>query len=216
MPFISSCPTQNWPRYRLTAEVEAQLDTKHPGTSWLARYRIVQADADRTLLTQEELETLTWHFNFTPGAGGRGRQTLKSVRFTERKIYVPGYPPLDYFLVDPVPAQSVDEAIAEFSASGEADPNSPQRLGHLRQLLSALMANPQHRASLPGQEQCVQIANFPPHRVQRLQNTREWLIYNGNVTIVSCGPDGLGEYDERGFLTDLSMEEREEEPATLS
>ena len=62
----------------------------------------------------------------------------------------------------------------------------------------------------------MQIANFPPHRVQRLQNTREWLIYNGNVTIVSCGPDGLGEYDERGFLTDLSMEEREEEPATLS
>ena len=30
------------------------------------------------------------------------------------------------------------------------------------------------------------------------------LIYNDNVTIVSCGPEGLGSYDERGFLTDKS------------
>ena len=64
----------------------------------------------------------------------------------------------------------------------------------------------------------VQIANFPPHWVERIAATREWLVYNDNVTFVSCpaGSDGPGAYDERGFLTDLSGTLVGDEPTPIS
>lgn len=205
---------EEWPMYRLTSAREAWLDANDSTRelTWKKRYQLFQADAKRTVIMPEELQQLPWHFNFTPQAGGRGRHSLKQVRFSSRKIYVPGYPPLDFFLFDPVPANHA--ALPDVSAGSTAnagDPSSPQRLGRIHQLLSSLMSLPgssdstsdgtQHTA----REQCLQIANFPPHYVKRIVRTRDWLIYNDNVQIVSCGPDGvLGEYDERGFLTDLS------------
>lgn len=42
------------------------------------------------------------------------------------------------------------------------------------------------------------IANFPPHYVRRL-DTWEWEITNDNVTLVSCVDDDV-QYSERGFL----------------
>mmetsp|Transcript_26868 Transcript_26868/g.48543 ORF Transcript_26868/g.48543 Transcript_26868/m.48543 type:complete len:131 (+) Transcript_26868:1-393(+) len=42
------------------------------------------------------------------------------------------------------------------------------------------------------------IANFPPHYVRRL-DTWEWEITNANVTFVSCFDDDV-QYDERCFL----------------
>jgi len=42
------------------------------------------------------------------------------------------------------------------------------------------------------------IANFPPHYVRRL-DTWEWEITNSNVTFVSCFNDDV-QYSERGFL----------------
>ena len=50
------------------------------------------------------------------------------------------------------------------------------------------------------QHQVVRIANFPPHEIKRLDDG-QWLIYNENVTFVSCQRGELPTYDERGFLT---------------
>jgi hypothetical protein len=87
------------------------------------------------------------------------------------------------------------------------------RLSAIRSLMSQLLSGATAPATArsgrrPIQRQTLQIHNFPPHWVERLPETREWLIYNDNVTFVSCGPDGQpGSYDERGFLTDLTRAE---------
>ena len=70
--------------------------------------------------------------------------------------------------------------------------------------MSTLLSSPGSSGS-PATEavrQSIQIANFPPHWIERIEPSKEWLIYNDNVTIVSCGPQGLGPYDDRGFITD--------------
>ena len=204
--------------FRLTPAREEWLNTTHQELNWLGRYRMVEQDVKRKVITTEELQSLPWHFNFTPSAGGRGRHSLKQVRFSPNKIYVPGYPPMDYFLVDPIGNLPPDLSEGLESAT-HGDPGSPQRLGRMRQLLSSLMSLPgsplysmndgmQHAA----RDQCLQIANFPPHYVQRIESTKDWLINNNNVQIVSCGPDGvLGDYDEFGFLTDRSARPDEAE-----
>ena len=78
-------------------------------------------------------------------------------------------------------------------------------LGALRSLLASLASY-----ALPEGEpspQCVQIANFPPHWVRRLDDG-EWLVYNDNVSFVSCVGPEPGTYDERGFLSCPAMARR--------
>eukprot|EP00440_Ansanella_granifera_P066797 gb/GFBE01072441.1/.p1 GENE.gb/GFBE01072441.1/~~gb/GFBE01072441.1/.p1 ORF type:complete len:184 (+),score=32.91 gb/GFBE01072441.1/:1-552(+) len=56
------------------------------------------------------------------------------------------------------------------------------------------------------------IANFPPHYVRRL-DTWEWEITNPNVTLVSCVGDDV-QYSDRGFL-ELTVENVLEESGDL-
>ena len=197
---------QPWPRYRLTPTREAWLHKHKVYTdySWQARYRHFQSDAARTTLTAEEMRDLSWHFNFTVSAGGRGRATLKPARFSETKLYVPGYPPLDYSLVDlAIEAPDVsDDAKCGSSGSGSPSADLQQVSEKLQQMLGITCAP---KSVLGPTTQMLQINSFPPHIVERLASSREWLVYNDNVTFVSCvsHEEGPGSWDERGFLTDL-------------
>jgi len=56
------------PRFRLTPARERWLDANQPLT-WQRRYYFFEADAKRTTISDAELQTLTWLFNFTPAAG---------------------------------------------------------------------------------------------------------------------------------------------------
>ena len=46
-------------------------------------------------------QNLTRYFNYTPDAGGLGRETLRRVVFKDGRLAVPDYPNLPYALVGP-------------------------------------------------------------------------------------------------------------------
>ena len=167
------------PRFRLTPEREQWL-LNHVQPDWVARYRFSLREIIRTTITTEELQTLNWHFNFTPAAGGRGRATLVRARFTKTHVVLPNYPPLPYMLHMP---SEVEAAANEGEGSTSAD--------------EMPTASPT--------PQCLQIANFPGHCVQRLEDG-EWLVYNHNVSFVSCVGTEPSAFDQRGFLTVPSAE----------
>lgn len=88
-----------YPRYRLSEARVRWLDKHMKYYSWKARFAWVQIDLSRTTMTQEELERLDWYFNFTPQAGGRGKETLRRCIFRDGMLLVVGFPPLPYSLV---------------------------------------------------------------------------------------------------------------------
>ena len=68
-------------------------------TSWKEAFRWTDTDSNRTVLLNDELQQLAWYFNFTPKAGGRGRDTLLKGRFAGTRLLLPEYPPLRSYLV---------------------------------------------------------------------------------------------------------------------
>ena len=54
------------PRYRLTAKREAELSTHMRTLSWRRRYATFEVDGRRSSITDEELCSLGWYFNYTP------------------------------------------------------------------------------------------------------------------------------------------------------
>ena len=87
------------PRYRLTAKREAELSTHMRTLSWRRRYATFEVDGRRSSITDEELCSLGWYFNYTPDAGGLGRETLRRGVFKDGRLAVPDYPNLRYALV---------------------------------------------------------------------------------------------------------------------
>mmetsp|Transcript_52576 Transcript_52576/g.168541 ORF Transcript_52576/g.168541 Transcript_52576/m.168541 type:complete len:271 (-) Transcript_52576:214-1026(-) len=143
-------------RYRLTPERTHFLATTSRGTAWREHYRHALHEGRRASLQPTELVTLSWAFNFTPQAGGRGLSSMQLVEFRPAEpgsargvLLLAGYPPLPY----------------ELSEDGKV----------------------------------LDIANFPPHHVRRL-DTWEWEITNENVTFVSCVSGEDVQYNQRGFL----------------
>jgi hypothetical protein len=74
---------EQWPRYRLTPARLQWLEENLPTLNWKDRYVWAEEDATRTRITWEELEAMSWYFNFTPQAGGRGSETLQTCQFTQ-------------------------------------------------------------------------------------------------------------------------------------
>ena len=231
-----------WPRYRLTTARERELDATMSELSWKERYRYFEADAARTHITEAELSSLRWHFNFTPQAGGRGMATLVPARFGNGQLTLPGYPTLPYRLRPVAPPDGVGSDNGDGSGGGgdggggggsdngsssssgssgggsssSSSGGSPASLAsptsgvsRLRSLMISFLsrglgdARSGGGSSSPSEPQELLIANFPRHVVRRRAVDMEWLIFNENVTFVSCAPDGVGSYDERGFLTPL-------------
>lgn len=116
----------------------------------------MERDIVRTRITWEELQELSWWFNFTPRAGGRGTATLRHVQFLQGFLFVPEYcPPMPY------------------------------------------------RLELVNGAQYLHIYDFPPHRIERLPSCGEWIIFNENVTFVTCEEGGRPVYGARGFQRDV-------------
>ena len=171
---VSRC--EAFPRYRLTQEREAWLQAHLPTANARGWYQYMEQELNRSQISQEELEGLTWHFNFTPNAGGRGRRTLARARFSHTHIYLPSFPPLPYMLHTPeVPSQpnastpsgNEDGEITTSAGEHSATSTSRRALSAMRNLLSSLLpdaASPQVDVGPP--TQCVMVANFPPHWVR--------------------------------------------------
>lgn len=188
-----------WPHYKLSPAREAWLEERLPATTWCARYQHTETDAARTTMTHEDVCSLNWHFNFTPSAGGQGKKSLMKASFSETQLFIPEFAPLDYQLVTP---GGIGAAAPEAAGDGNGG-----ALYAFHSLVTQLLTGAGEAAAAGGggdgtQRQFLQISHFPPHWVERLADSRCWLVYNDNVTLVSCGPDfEPGDYDERGFLT---------------
>ena len=152
---------RNWPRYQLTDERRGVLDT--PGSityrmTWQNRYFSIETDATRSTLRSMDLYHLQWYLCFvTSNIRGEGRADHFHVEFAIGNILlVPGYPPLQYQIVNEPPPISDD---------------------HIRQNL---------RGDQPfSTTQYLQINDFPLHFISRKRSDAEWLIVNENVMIVS-------------------------------
>jgi len=183
---------QDKPRYRLTPERERWLQLNLPLQSWRARYIFFEQDSKRQLITDTELISLNWYFNYSPQAGGVGKRTLQRVEFTETHLRMQNYPLLPWRLEpSELPAQSNRTPVAPEGRLGRFGP-----LTMIQNLMQALLS----ASPLPPKEQVLLIANFPPHRVQRKPDDWEWLIQNDNVIFVSALDESCITYNERGFL----------------
>jgi hypothetical protein len=89
---------EQWPRYRLTPARLQWLEENLPTLNWKDRYVWAEEDATRTRITWEELEAMSWYFNFTPQAGGRGSETLQTCQFTQGFLFLSQYLPMPYRL----------------------------------------------------------------------------------------------------------------------
>ena len=87
------------PRYRLTEKRQQELTTHMRAVSWRRRYATFEVDGRRSSITKEELSSLGWYFNYTPDAGGLGRETLRRVLFKGGRLTMPDYPHLPYALI---------------------------------------------------------------------------------------------------------------------
>ena len=87
------------PRYRLTEQRLQVLNTHMRSVSWRRRYATFEVDGRRSSITEEELSSLGWYFNYTPDAGGLGRETLRRVLFKAGRLAMPDYPNLPYALI---------------------------------------------------------------------------------------------------------------------
>jgi len=212
------------PRYRLTDQRQQELNTHMSAVSWRRRYATFEVDGQRSSITEEELSSLGWYFNYTPDAGGLGRETLRRVHFKQGRLAVPDYPELPYALIGQaglVGSRVVASGLkARPELNGQAgrvlsldapaarytvlfDTGEKLRLS----LLNVHPAPPQQgppaglarlASTLPLEAQQLTIANFPKHHVTRLPSW-EWRIYNDNVTFVSCDEVGTLTYFGRGF-----------------
>jgi hypothetical protein len=92
-----------WARYRWE---NLQKSHRHLTLkTWKQRCLWVEKDFARTKLSEEELETRLWYFNFTTEAGGRGADTLRKCYFHGGYLFVPDFPPFPCRLINDGPAQ---------------------------------------------------------------------------------------------------------------
>ena len=125
------------PRYRLTAKREAELSTHMRTLSWRRRYATFEVDGRRSSITDEELCSLGWYFNYTPDAGGLGRETLRRVVFKDGRLAVPDYPNLRYALVR---LRENAESIAFYRGEAQEAEKVRARLGGAVENKRALLA----------------------------------------------------------------------------
>lgn len=191
--------TAAWPMYALTPDREAALEASEATAQldWKRRYGWVCWEAQRTVLTEAELGSMRWLFNFTARAGGRGRATLKEARFANSNLMLPGFPPLPYTLVH-LPGARLPRYDAEADGRGLPAFVLPRRASVAASVDLPCAAS----GEPPPPEQVVCISNFPPHTVERVPSTREWLVSNANATLLSChaADGGFGSYTDRNFL----------------
>lgn len=101
---------QRWPRYALSKEHERWLDQHIPST-WVARFHDIELDTKRTAITEADLASREWWFNYTQGAGGLGAETLQQVKFLGGMLHLSGYPPLPLSIEPAMDASSLTREV---------------------------------------------------------------------------------------------------------
>ena len=176
---------QDWPIYladdRLRRDPSEVVEGS-PASTWKDRYKWVECDFRRTEITQEELETLEWHFNFLPWAGGNsnGTGTRSPAYFHRNCLYLVNYlwiyPSLNFeVLTYDTDNLSVDDIF--FRAGLEVVLGEPLR----QAIIFAGTSNPRHSTT-----QYVQVSLFPPHYIARTSEGG-WVLWNENVVFCSAG-----------------------------
>lgn len=153
-------------------------------------------------------------------------KSVRRVRFRDGALTdVPGFPPLNYTLDPPAPPpfhpdgsdplqaqprgiigpptviESLLSVLSRTFLSRAHEPQPPEeRLYTWLQPPAAASASPAAATSHRPPAQSLLIANFPPHAVDRISETWEWVIGNDNVTFVSAAEDAPPRYFERGFM----------------
>lgn len=176
---------QGWPIYssddRLRHNPNEERE-ESPASTWKGRYEWVERDFRRTEITQDDLESLEWHFNFLPWAGGssNGTGTRSLAYFHQGRLFILKYlwmyPSLNYEVItrnteidsreDANLRGGLEEVILE-----------PLRLA----VISAGTSSPRY-----SDIQYIQISSFPPHFVART-SVGGWILWNENVVFFSAG-----------------------------
>lgn len=148
---------KQWSRYELTPERLDKLNKQCSNVTWKDHYRRVERDATRMTLKKSDLLDLCWFLSFVlSGVRGETNSDIQRVQFTSDALFVPGYPPLNYEIVNETPPSS----------------------SHIRK---NRMGDQPFSA-----KQWLKIADYPPHFITRRLSSAEWLITNESVTLVSC------------------------------
>lgn len=182
------------PRYEWNPTREIWLKERISVTNnlWKNRFIWVKRDLQRKIITQTELQSLGWYFNFTPMAGGQGRATLRRAIFDPTPTTRRRFNQLDnsehdeedhlynfsFLRIDGMP--SFPYRLVSICAGEDSDNDSDDENNETLRV------------------QALIVHHFPPHYFQRTL-CGEWLITNDFVTFVSCDENGTLIYKERGF-----------------
>jgi len=151
---------KHWSRYELTPERLDKLNHHCSSATWKDHYQRVELDATRMTLKKSDLFDLCWFLSFAlSGVRGETRSDIQRVHFNSDALFVPGYPPLNYNIVNETPPSS----------------------SHIRK--SRMGDQPFST------KQWLQIAEYPPHFITRRLSSAEWLIANESVMLVSSVKD---------------------------
>ncbi|CAJ1962619.1 unnamed protein product [Cylindrotheca closterium] len=174
--------------------------------SWKKTYFWMEQELARTTLTYDELESLDWYFNFTPLAGGRGKDTLLRCIFRHGLLSIggAGFPSLPYRMLFLHPGDNPDifseqqvNATDQHSDTDTTTDATTDTETHDNPIFHGGIDTSQARRH--NQEQAVLIADFPLHYVSRLHDSGEWLMTNAHVTFVSTDEAGALTYKDRNF-----------------
>lgn len=183
-------------------------------TTWREAYAKAEADAKRRFIRRAELSSLTWLFNFSRAAGGRGAASMQEVSFEDAATHEDpdannstgrlhmelGYPPLPFRLETKLECARCGQTSCTLSCSRcklvMYCSRACQRVHwkeHTEQCNPFAIVT--DAATVPNPAQRLNIADFPPHIVSRVTRTWEWRIHNNNVSLLSAKPSSQGKFD---------------------
>jgi hypothetical protein len=172
---------KNWPSYALNERLN--LGGTNGEQSWKQRYRWVEGDYKRTEISNEELESFEWAFNFLPWAGGSPDGQSRAF-FHEDRLYLLKYlwmyPSLPCNIVhvdrDDVNVGNIMGNV-EFLGGMDLATGAPLRAAAETARVSEIRFST---------TQYLQIGTFPMHYIGRTA-IGGWLVWNENVVFFSDG-----------------------------
>ena len=173
---------KNWPMYALNERLNSG-EIIIGDQSWKQRYRWVEGDYKRMHISNEEVESLEWTFNFLPWAGGSPDGQSRAF-FHEDHLYLVKYlwmyPSLPYNIVN---VNRDDESNGNILGNVEYLGSMELAIGAPLRAAAETARASETRLSTT---QYIRIGNFPIHYIARTA-IGGWLVWNDNVVFFSDG-----------------------------